>query len=101
MVWVWRSLAVDCRSGSGIVVLGRHCCLSSFDLSGVRKNEKEREGKRDEVACPGSGCFPASPCWSGGFLPCPCCYLSQKLNGGLVEVLILQIDKPQVVMMRN
>uniref|UniRef100_A0A2N9EFY4 Ubiquitin-like domain-containing protein n=1 Tax=Fagus sylvatica TaxID=28930 RepID=A0A2N9EFY4_FAGSY len=66
------------RSGSGIVVLGRHCCLSSFDLSGVRKNEKEREGKRDEVACPGSGCFPASLCWSGGFLPCPCCYLSQN-----------------------
>ena len=46
VVWVWRSLAVDCRSGSGIVVLGRHCCLSSFDLSRVRKNEKEREGKR-------------------------------------------------------
>uniref|UniRef100_A0A2N9FMB4 Ubiquitin-like domain-containing protein n=1 Tax=Fagus sylvatica TaxID=28930 RepID=A0A2N9FMB4_FAGSY len=63
-----RSLAVDCRSGSGIVILGRHCCLSSFDLSGVRKNEKEREGKRDEVACPGSSCFSAkmSLCWSRG-----------------------------------
>ena len=101
VVWVWRSLAVDCRSGSGIVVLGCHCCLSLFDLSGVRKNEKEREGKRDEVACPGSSCFPASLCWSGGFLPYPCCYLSHKLNSGLVKVLILQIDKPQVVIMRN
>ena len=94
VVWVWRSLAVDCRSGSGIVVLGCHCCLSSFDLSRVRKNEKEREGKRDEVACLGSSCFPAK-------MLVPSCYLSQKLNGSLVEGLILRIDKPQVVMMRN
>ena len=33
-----------------------------------------------------------------GIPSCPHCYLSQKLNGGLIEVLILQIDKPQVVM---
>ncbi|GMY22190.1 protein PLANT CADMIUM RESISTANCE 7-like [Fagus crenata] len=44
VLWSGLEVSVDCRSGSGIVVLRRHCCLSSFDIGSEEKRE-EREGK--------------------------------------------------------